>query len=179
MKNCLLLMLILVTLTGCGMVNGESDYVPYTEALENHSHSEAIRITNQTNGIITLARNIETKTETEKALVGVLAMISIERLQPTSLNIIKPTTGYDVLNRHLGSIISTGVLGVTSYFAWDTVKDLAAFGGNTFNGSVNATGAFNNSELHQTYSSGATGTLQPYAVQPAVVTQPAPLVVRP
>ena len=152
---------VLALLSGCGLVNGESDYVPYTMALENHSHAEQNRITSQTQGIVAiLTEATASATPTEKALMGAIAMMSIERLSPVPLNIRKPTTGYDVLDHHLGGIVSSVMTGALGYFAYDTISDISNNGGNTFNGNVNADGAFNNSELHMTGTSGtATSSL--------------------
>jgi len=167
-------------LCGCGAINGESDYVPYTEALETHSTSEANRIVNQSQTIMNIISETPTETKTEKVLLAVVGMMSVERLQPTHLNIIKPTTGFDVLNRHLGSIASTALTGVLGYFSYDAIKEMATVGGNTFNGDVTASGSFNNSEQHITYSDNASATQQPYEVtQPdvTVVDQPEPVIV--
>ena len=156
---------VLTLLVGCGLINGESDYIPYTEALESHSHAEQIRITNQTQGIVSiLSEATSTSTPTEKALMGAIAMMSIERLQPKQLNIRKPTTGYDVLDHNVSGVVSSALTGVLGYFSYDAIKDLGRNAGTTtFNGAVTADGSFNTSEFHQTGISGTfTGGLSPY-----------------
>ncbi len=148
----LMVLVLGMGLSGCAEIMGESDYIPYTEALGTHSTAEGNRISTQSQAIANVMLTAKTDTKTEGALLAVIAMMQIQSLHPVALNIQKPTTGYDVLNRHLGSIISTGVSAATSYFAWDTVSDIVKGSGNVFYGDVSADGSFNTSEIHSTGS---------------------------
>ena len=160
---------ILIVLSGCGLVNGQSDYVPYADALREHSASEASRIQSQAQAIADSVAYARTETKTEKTLLAVIAMMQIERLRPVALGIIKPTTGYDVLNKNISTVTFGLLTGALGYFSYDAIKELGRNSGNVFNGAVNADGSFNNNEFHQTYSSGATGTLGPSSGEPLVV----------
>ncbi len=151
---------IVTLLGGCGMINGESDYVPYTVALQEHSTAESSRIQTQAQAIADSVAYARTDTKTEKTLLAVIAMMQIERLQPVALNITKPTTGYDVLNNNIAPVIGATLTGALGYFSYDAIKALAQNGGNTFNGSVDATGSFNNVEQHTTYSDGSSSSLE-------------------
>ena len=166
MRGFLCVMLMLGILSGCGLINGESDYVPYTQALQTHSTAESNRIRSQAQAIADSVAFAETKTATEKTLLAVIAMMQIERLQPIPLNITKPTTGYDVLDHNVAPVIGATLTGVLGYFSYDAIKEISRTGGNTFSGPVTATDSFNATELHQTYSDGASMSLSPKSVKP-------------
>lgn len=169
---CLSLLLIL---GGCGMVNGESDYIPYAQALESHSTSEASRIETQSQAITNVLLTAKTQTQTERSLMAVFAMMQIGQLHPVAMNIIKPTTGYDVLQRHVGTGLSILTAGVTDYFAWDAVKEMTRLGGNRFYGDVNADGSFNALENHITGSDSAALTSTATTEKPVTTYEPSPL----
>lgn len=164
-----LILLPSLLLGGCGLINGESDYVPYATTLQSHSDAEARRIASQSQAIVNSLLTANPETRSEKTLLAVIAMLQIERLMPVPLGIVKPITGYDVLDHNIPTVASALLTGTLGYFSYDAIKTISAVGGNTFNDQVNATGAFNNSELHQTYSSGATGSLAPSTVKPEIV----------
>jgi len=169
MRFFIIILPALLALQGCGLINGESDYIPYATALQEHSRVESNRISSQAQAIADSVAFADTETKNEKTLLAVIAMMQIERLRPVPLGIVKPTTGYDVINNNLSTVTFGLLTGALGYFSYDAIKSISAVGGNTFNGDVNATGSFNNSELHQTYSSGATGSLAPAALKPEVI----------
>ena len=155
-----------LTLTGCA---ASEDYARYSEAMQAHSTSEASRIKTQSASIASIISNTRTATPTEKVLLAVIGMMQIERLQPSQLKMKAPTTWADVMDHNVSPALQFLTTGAIGYFVSDTIQELATTGGNRFYGDVSATGAFNNSELHQTYSTGTTATISPWSVEPEVV----------
>ncbi len=144
-------------LSGCGPLNGKSDYISYQKAFPAHDQAEAKRITAQSKAIFQALASVKTNTPAEKMMMGVFAIQAIGRLAPTRLRIIKPTTGYDVLNNNLSSMMNTLLAGFVGWQAFDTIKTMAATPGYVFNlgkGDLNSQNSFNPSvlEQHQTYS---------------------------
>ncbi|HID68974.1 MAG TPA: hypothetical protein EYP35_00595, partial [Desulfobacterales bacterium] len=125
-----------MSLSGCGLINGESDYVQYATALRDHSDAESRRIASQSQAIANTVLTAKPETQNEKTLLAVIAMMQIERLRPVPLGIVKPVTGYDVLNNNASTVTFGLLTGALGYFSYDTIKSISAMGGNVFNGTV-------------------------------------------
>ncbi|PID76819.1 MAG: hypothetical protein CSB24_04635 [Deltaproteobacteria bacterium] len=105
MIRILALILVGLTVPGCGGRNTFfNDYEKYTEAVSEHSRSEARRIAAQSSSIAAAALTAEAGTEMEQALLSVIAMMQIASLEPARLDLQKPTTGFDVLQQTAGYI---------------------------------------------------------------------------
>lgn len=153
----------MLLLSGCGLLKGRSDYVPYSGAFPAHDKAEASRIESQSKYIYQTFAGVQTNTPAEKMLLGVVAMMQIAKLTPTRLNIIKPITGYDVLNNNLDGMLRSTLTGFIGWQAFDTIRNMAAVPGYVFNlnkGDLNADNSFNPSTLeqHQTYSTSSSLT---------------------
>ena len=92
---------VLFLLTGC--LQFSDDYQQYAGALKAHSEQESIRVERQAQAIADSAR-VPSATKNEQLLLSVIAMMQIERLAPTKLDINAPVTGYTVLNTVAGHI---------------------------------------------------------------------------
>ena len=162
-----------VIFSGCGLLNGPSDYKNYSDALSAHAASESARIGTQSQAIVNSLLTANPKTDTERSLMAVIGMMEISRLTPTTLNIIKPTTGYDVLDHNISPIFGTVLTGALGYWSYGAIKALGNHPGNIFNlkkGDLNATGSFNptTTTVHQTYSSGGTIRMVPAKKAPEI-----------
>lgn len=87
------------------------DYSTYTTALQDHSASESIRISAQSNAISNIVKSTKTETATEATLLAVIGMLQIERLQPVKLDMVKPTTWADVGNSFVNHIPFMSAIG--------------------------------------------------------------------
>ncbi len=162
-----------VLFSGCGLLNGPSDYKNYSDALSAHAASESARIGTQSQAIVNSLLTANPKTDTERSLMAVIGMMEISRLAPTTLNIVKPTTGYDVLDHNISPIFGTVLTGALGYWSYGAIKALGNHPGNIFNmkkGDLNATGSFNptTTTVHQTYSSGGTIRMVPAKKAPEI-----------
>ena len=113
-----------ITFSGCALINGESDYKYYPEALTAHSDAETRRITAQSQAIVSSLLTARPKTDTERSLLAVISMLEIARLTPTTLNILKPTTGYDVLDHNLAPMFDTALTAALGYWSYGAIKAL-------------------------------------------------------
>ncbi len=162
-----------ILFSGCGLLNGPSDYINYSTAMSTHSTAESTRIKVQSQAIVTSLLTAKPKTDTERTLLAVIGMMEIRQLKPIPLNIIKPTTGYDVLDHNIAPIFGTVLTGALGYWSYDAIKALGNHPGNIFNmkkGDLNATGSFNPtaSTIHQTYSSGSNINPVPVTKTPVI-----------
>ena len=162
-----------ILFSGCALINGESDYKYYPEALTAHSDAETRRIAAQSQAIVSSLLTARPKTDTERSLLAVISMLEIARLKPTTLNILKPTTGYDVLDHNLTPMFDTALTAALGYWSYGAIKALGVLPGNVFNldkGDLNATGSFNptSTTIHQTYSGGGTIRMTPAKKVPKI-----------
>jgi len=173
MIRTILSLIAVLMLSGCGVmesVTGKSDYQHYAQALSEHSGNEATRITNQSQAIVDLASESVKKSQTpaEAALQSAFATLALGQLHPVPLQIVKPTTGMDVLNsgvQHIPFVASTfGMLRLGE-------AGIAAAGNVTVGDNATISDSFVNNENHATGSQ-ATATLQPKEVRPEVVIVP-------
>ncbi|HHL33116.1 MAG TPA: hypothetical protein ENJ30_01985 [Desulfobulbaceae bacterium] len=182
MLKGILVVVLVCGLSGCGIMSKNDDYEKYAQALADDSRADADSISAQSKSIYLTYMSAKKGDPLADSLLAVIAMDRIRALQPTPLNIIKPTGGYDVLNRHAGTLISTTVAGVLGYFSYDAIKQLAWGGGGSYNfnnsAPVDISDSMNFIEQHQTYSDGASANISPYVARPEVVTQPAPVIVK-
>jgi len=172
-RTILSLIAVLMTLSGCGImesVTGKSDYQHYAQALSDHSESESARITGQSQAIVDLASESVKKSQTpaEAALQAAFATLALGQLHPVPLQIVKPTTGMDVLNsgvQHIPFVASTyGMVRLGE-------AGIAKAGSVAFGDDATVSDSFMNNENHATGSQ-ATATLQPKEVRPEVVVVP-------
>ena len=97
----LLVIALLFALSGCaGLFD---DYQQYSTTMAEHSNAESARIAAQSKEIANASR-VEGATKTEAVLLSAIAMMQIERLNYTPLNIQAPTTGFAVLNTVAGHL---------------------------------------------------------------------------
>jgi hypothetical protein len=97
-KSLFILLSVAFLLSGCasdgGFLSGD-DYKRYADAKATHSTNESKRISTQARAIASVAGEAMkgAATPTERLLVGVVAMMQIDRLQPTQLVLEVPVTG--------------------------------------------------------------------------------------
>ena len=165
----------MVLFSGCGLLNGPSDYKNYSQALEHHAMAESTRISTQSQAVVNSLLTASPKTNTERSLLAVIAMMEISKLKPTTLNILKPTTGYDVLDHNIAPIFGAALTGALGYWSYGAIKALGNRPENIFNigkGDLNATKSFNPTAttIHQTYSSSGRVQLAPAKKVPETTT---------
>lgn len=160
-------------LGGCAVFNENRDYEKYVDNEPLHYQHEATRITNQTNGIVTLAQSFKPKTEGEALMMRVISMDRIAQLKPMPYTVARPVGGYDVLMRHTGTIVGGAVTGILGYFNNEVLKAFAEGWGtpsiSSETGTININESLNRSEQHTTGSDGATSSLSPYIAKPETV----------
>lgn len=100
MKYLLISMAVFI-LSSCSALT--NDYEKYSTAMSAHSSAEALRISAQASAIADAA-NVEGATKTEAVLLSAIAMMQIERLAFSPLNLKAPVTGYEVLNTAVGHL---------------------------------------------------------------------------
>lgn len=167
MKKLLAAMLVL-PLAGCSALFGTGDYETYSTALQTHSDAESRRIVAQSLAIAEAAA-VQTSTPTERALLATIAMMQIERLQPTPLGMEKPTTGMDVMAKVVDVVpfvSSTAGLVYLGTKAVQSAGNVEIGQGATVSGSLNRPSA-------TSIGDGATANMQPYEVK-----QPEPVVIK-
>lgn len=170
MKKIIALALLL-PLSGCTALFGPGDYQQYSQALQTHSETESARIQAQS-GAIASAAIVPTATPTERALLATIAMMQIERLAPTQLGIVKPTTGMDVLGKTVDTIPFIAGVGGMYLLGKEGIRaagNVEIGSGATVSGSLNRPSAVS-------VGDGANAAVQPYEVMPEVVQ---PVVVAP
>jgi hypothetical protein len=160
----LVLAVSLLALTGCSALFGTGDYGQYSEALQSHSDAESRRIVAQSSAIAEAAA-VPTSTPTERALLATIAMMQIERLQPTPLGITKPTTGMDVMGKVVDVVPFVSSTAGLTYLG---VKATQAAGNVEIGENATVSGSLNRPSA-TSIGDGATANMQPYEVRPEVV----------
>lgn len=155
---------LLLPLSGCTALFGPGDYQQYSQALQTHSETESARIQAQS-GAIASAAIVPTATPTERALLATIAMMQIERLQPTPLGIVKPTTGMDVLGKTVDTIPFLAGMGGMYALGREGIR---AAGNVEIGENANVSGSLNK-PVSTSVGSSNTATVQPYEVRPEVV----------
>ncbi len=179
MKNSLFILLsVAFLLSGCasdgGFLSGD-DYKRYADAKATHSINDSARISAQSGAIAEIAKEVmkNASTPTEKTLVGVVAMMQIDRLQPTQLVLEAPVTGYGVLKDLVGytpvAIATGGMYGLGLAGIENAGKIVIGAGANISN-SLNHT---NINPLSVDGSIAYTGTAPAQVIDPVIVQVPA------
>jgi hypothetical protein len=102
----------LFAFTGCAGLN--DGYKTYSDSYSSHMEYESERIARQSEEIRESASLVRTTTALEGALVGVIAMMSISRLEPVPFTLTAPTTAYDMGMEFINQIPFMA-FGLTSY----------------------------------------------------------------
>jgi hypothetical protein len=164
--------LLLLMLAGCaggeGFFQG-GDYAMYVQGHTDHGAAEATRISAQSAAIANAAALAKPATQTESMLLAVIAMQQIERLAPTPLNIAKPTTGYDVLDKlvgHVPMVAAVGGMWQLGKIGIENAGQISIAEGANVTDSINRT---NVSTLGTNNGVTYTGTAPAQVVEPTIV----------
>lgn len=156
------LVMVLFLFVGCA-----SDYDKYADTLKQHSTNESTRIAAQSKAIGEMVTYAKTGSQMEGALLAVIGMMQVERLQPVPLGIVKPVTWAEVGNN---AVSQTPLLAMSYGWLKTSTTAIESAAATTFMGDANLVNSFNRPEVHTTGSgnkSSYSGTSPP--VDPVVV----------
>ena len=148
-------------LTSCASGN----YGEYADTMRTHSEYEGIRIAAQANAISEMVQVTKTETPMEATLLAVIGMMQVERLQPVSINMDKPTTGADVAMSFV-NVLPMGF--VVGGMVWQSSILASELTGMTITDSA-VTNSFNPTSSVSAGAATVSGATPPVVVEPFVV----------